>query len=786
MKRTHLFRQMLSAVLALVLLLGMTPAVLAADDGKCPCGSTYNRIVLKQANCHEQGVVEYICTNVSCSAGNYNKSQIVKTPVDPANHDSIYKDNNDGTTHTASCRYHTEYKNVTEQHVFINGYCTKCAAADYSLAVIVMNSTVDTYVNLNDAQASLSIGDAKVMVGNIDVTENYTISYSWMDQNGTTVGSGYNYQLPAAITSKVGDYTYGCFVLAMPKAGTAGKYISESCTVSVHVRELVLVNAKDPAFLLSSTNNHTSASVVTQIYQAAYKLSNVYPSYVIFGTIPTSDVGVLAVNNAPYYFSPAVGQQNLSAVTFTPSGTAGGTYTINFTVYDTAGKDFPGVLTISVEKDLGTLDLVYTTTPNVPLILSGTDFTAFWQKTHPTGILTMTYFKSLPTIREGVLYYNYNAAALSQTPVTTLDMFYSTPTNATQKLIDGVTFVPDAKFTGLVTIPFEQYGSTNLGQYTTLSGTLSIFVSAGAVMDVACTVDSGTALTLNPADFLSVHQLVTGSTTNNFSIKLLDAPVSGSLYVDYTGTAADRPLTAATVSTYTFHYSNPLGKEISDLTYICPKSATTTVDTIRYAVCDSKGEFEYIGKLVITGKASIVVYTKYFVDVIKTPNTEWYYTPVMELAEAGVIGGMTPTTYVPQGEVTYAQALKLIMLAAGYNVPTQVGTHWASGYLAMAQADGLVSTALTESHLDRKIDRNNIAQIAAKALKLPASTLTTSPFSDVVVGTTYASYIFSLYEAGIVGGTHLSDGSVRYYGVNSITRAEIATIIWRIYNYKKA
>ena len=47
-----------------------------------------------------------------------------------------------------------------------------------------------------------------------------------------------------------------------------------------------------------------------------------------------------------------------------------------------------------------------------------------------------------------------------------------------------------------------------------------------------------------------------------------------------------------------------------------------------------------------------------------------------------------------------------------------------------------------------------------------------------------ASYVLSLYEAGIVEGTTLSNGQVMYYGVNAIRRSEMATIVWRMYNYK--
>lgn len=790
MKRTDLRRRMLSLALALTLLVSMMGVANATGDGKCSCGATYNRNVLHQANCHEYGVVEYICPSASCQY--HEQSILTKTAMDPTYHDAVYKDNGDGATHTATCLYHSDYRNVSEAHTFINGYCTKCAAADFTQAAISLNKNVEIYVDLSDAQAEISVGDVAVKVGNVDVTDSYTVSFSWMDQNGATVGSGKSFKLPAAVVAKEGDYTYGCFVMAMPKTGTAGKYISESCTVVVRVRDLIMasavMDASDSAMALSSTNSRTSVSVVQQIYQAANQVSSGYPSYVIFGNAPVSDVGMLNAGVGAYYLTPTAGQLNLSTVTFQPSGTAAGTYVINFTVYDTKGKDFPGVLTINVEQDLGALDVAYVTTPGKVVKLNAFDFAAFWQKNYDRGSLTLVKFKSLPVATDGVLYYNYVPGAVFNTGITTTDALYNTFTTADQKLINGVTFVPDAKFTGNVTIPFEAHGLTAQGQYAFLDGELTIFVSAGSVRKVAYTANAGATVRFSAADFLSVHQLAAGSTTapSDFTIKLLEAPTNGALYVDYTGTMQDVPLTAATVKDFSFHYSSTISKEIADLTYLAPRTTSAVTDTIRYVACDNKGTFLYVGEITLAAKPTVVVYTKSFTDVVKTANTEWYYTAVMDLAEAGVIGGMTPTTFEPGGKVTYGQALKLVMLAAGYEKQVEEsGPNWAKNYLTLAQRDGLISTTYTETILNRVIARNEIAQIAAKAMKLPTSALTVSPFADVVVGSTYAPYIFSLYDAGIITGTELSNGTTVYYGVNAITRAEMAVIVWRINNYSK-
>ncbi|MBR3704240.1 MAG: S-layer homology domain-containing protein, partial [Oscillospiraceae bacterium] len=178
------------------------------------------------------------------------------------------------------------------------------------------------------------------------------------------------------------------------------------------------------------------------------------------------------------------------------------------------------------------------------------------------------------------------------------------------------------------------------------------------------------------------------------------------------------------------------------------------------------------------------VYTKSFTDVKKS---DWFYTYVMDLAETGVINGFeekidgeTIISYKPQDNVTYAQALKLILLAVGYDEPAKTGKHWASGYLELAIKENLVTNVLTEARLDDQISRNMIAQIASHAMDLPKSTRTESPLKDVSMDSVYAPYILSLYDAGIING----DENGNYNGTKKITRAEMATIVWRINNYE--
>lgn len=152
---------------------------------------------------------------------------------------------------------------------------------------------------------------------------------------------------------------------------------------------------------------------------------------------------------------------------------------------------------------------------------------------------------------------------------------------------------------------------------------------------------------------------------------------------------------------------------------------------------------------------------------------DWFYTYVHDLYQSGVINGFSPTSFLPQGTVTRGQALKLILLASNHGEKTPTASHWASGYLSYAVAQSFTTLSDTKQ-LDESISRLEIAQLAAKALQLPASSIA-SPFHD-----TKDSAVLALYEKKIVEGSYDGTGTLVFEPNSSITRAEISAIIWRI------
>ncbi|MBQ7255368.1 MAG: S-layer homology domain-containing protein [Oscillospiraceae bacterium] len=151
-----------------------------------------------------------------------------------------------------------------------------------------------------------------------------------------------------------------------------------------------------------------------------------------------------------------------------------------------------------------------------------------------------------------------------------------------------------------------------------------------------------------------------------------------------------------------------------------------------------------------------------FTDV---KTNDWFYTYVKDLYTDGTVNGMTATTFVPSGNLTYGQALKLIVCALGNPEQAKTGSHWASGYLTFAKNNGWLAN---DVNLDGAVSRLAFCQIAAKA-----KNLTEQPASNPFTDTSDAS-VLALNKAGVINGmtaTTFQPGGI-------LTRAQISKIIW--------
>lgn len=151
---------------------------------------------------------------------------------------------------------------------------------------------------------------------------------------------------------------------------------------------------------------------------------------------------------------------------------------------------------------------------------------------------------------------------------------------------------------------------------------------------------------------------------------------------------------------------------------------------------------------------------------------QWYFDYVNDLYNDGVINGYEDSTFRPERTVTTGEALKMILLAAGYEEPEAVESHWARGYLNFALENGILDQGdITD--LDVPVTRVLMAKIAARALMLERI-FDVDPFAD-----TANIYAAILYDHAIAEG--YEDGTFR--PDRSLTRAELSAIVWRINNY---
>lgn len=159
-------------------------------------------------------------------------------------------------------------------------------------------------------------------------------------------------------------------------------------------------------------------------------------------------------------------------------------------------------------------------------------------------------------------------------------------------------------------------------------------------------------------------------------------------------------------------------------------------------------------------------------------SSDWYYVYVNDLFADGVISGTTPTTFSPKGTVNLGQALKMILLAAGYEEQVPTTDHWASGYYRLAVKHNFLPADFTLT-LDDPISRLDIAKIIVAAMDV-SRTGNSNPFADT---TDLAA--LTLFDYGIFTGSE-SNGQVLFKPHANISRAEISAVIWRMYQLKDA
>ena len=455
---------------------------------------------------------------------------------------------------------------------------------------------------------------------------------------------------------------------------------------------------------------------------------------------------------------------SLDDLSFVADRTFSGSITLSFTLYggknSKCDQSTTGTLVITTGTSAVTSRYVgnirYNTTPNTALQINANDIARLFRKYTSGGSLQYLTLTSVPAT--GSLYYNYYNASKYGATRTQLTasmagsmIFSYSPASASEYDLSELTYIPSGS-NYCTALTFTGYSSSG----TAVSATILISVTASPVSEVYSVTTKGPSVNF-PAN--SVSSAVASATGFGLSsIQLLELPAStaGVLYVG--SYAAD--------TTSAYSYGN--GTDSMGQLRFIPNSGFTGSVSIPYVALSSSGTALGAGVVSI----GVVDSVKKFTDI---STSTWCYKYVTELASANVISGYSNGTFQEKNTITYGAALKLIMLAAGYGeqAPTVKGSPF-SGYLAKAKAAGLVSG---NPKLNGPITRLQIAQIAAKALKLSTTGLPSKkPFTD-----TNDVYVQALNAAGIIEG-YFSNGTSTYKPNNTLTRGQVSAIVWRMKN----
>ena len=204
-------------------------------------------------------------------------------------------------------------------------------------------------------------------------------------------------------------------------------------------------------------------------------------------------------------------------------------------------------------------------------------------------------------------------------------------------------------------------------------------------------------------------------------------------------------------------------------TYYAFAASTAQFDTgipldeavMEYVSKELKG---VIGKQYAAPQGRITIYNP-FKDV---KTTAWYFDPMIHLYESGVINGTSATTYTPDAKLSWAAALKLLLVSHGdLKTEDATGADWSKNTIAKAAELGLVAADLDGA---KDISRLEFCQIAAKLNKL-AESKTESKFTDCADG-----YVMALVDAEVINGMT----ETTFEPAASLTRAQIAKIIYQL------
>lgn len=464
------------------------------------------------------------------------------------------------------------------------------------------------------------------------------------------------------------------------------------------------------------------------------------------------------------YVDPTTRHVGLDEVYFSPTGTTAKqakTVKIGFTAY---GSKTSREGTVSITYLNGEAkDITYSLNANGTVDLKPSDFTAAHKevtnKTAPSGMTIV--FQNVPSYGE-LTYADSSKTKPKDVTLTSRNIKSYSFTTRTS----GSNQLGDVTYSG-------SSGRSDTIDYIAYSGGTALFTGkvvfngkkeAPANLSVPFTCFGAAGVYFNAASFNAAN----ASVMNSAVYVRFGAPAHGTLtYGGSTGTGTNI-------------YTATLGSVLYQ-----PAAGFNGTDAVTFAAYDASGNIVGSGKvnIVVTGNTAATTTpgttgatsVDQFTDVPKTSGTAWYRDKLANLVSKGIMNGKGDGKFDPTGKVKNGEALKMVLLAAGYPAQaTPAGNDWAINYKNLAVSKNLISSSMV---LNDDISRDAVAELAAKALGLTPVTSGESPFVDSSNG-----YAIALYNAGIINGD-TSSGSRKFLGGDTLQRAEICVIIYAMNEY---
>jgi plastocyanin len=163
----------------------------------------------------------------------------------------------------------------------------------------------------------------------------------------------------------------------------------------------------------------------------------------------------------------------------------------------------------------------------------------------------------------------------------------------------------------------------------------------------------------------------------------------------------------------------------------------------------------------------------------------WFARYIDEAVAANVVSGYRDaygrlTGYFgPENRVTVAEALKIALESAGYDVSRGVGYgHWAAKYFSVAMGEHFVLVQDPSLNPDRPATRAEVASLMSDAFRIPVPVTQSGQFKDVDSGVPFAAQIEALATAKVVGGDTDAAGNAvgTFRPLSFVNRAETVKI----------